>query len=166
MTFGKYPFIGYIDLVLLDKTDGEYVVWDHKSKSKFTSEREKKEYLRQLYLYAGYVKEKYGKFPKELTFNMFRANEIVTEPFNETDYEAAVDWFVSTIDKIYETTAFLDKIAISYYEKMKDLSDFKRDDFFCNNLCDSRKSCERSKYFTNKKKRARRTTKSKPPKKQ
>lgn len=161
MQFGRYPFIGFIDLVLKDTTDGELVIWDHKSKSKFTSKRELKEYLRQLYLYAGYVKKKYGEFPKSLTFNMFRAGEIVETPFDPAAYDEAVSWFTGTIDEIYAQKAFLDKIAIAYYAKMKDIADFKKDDFFCNQLCDCRESCARSACYKgdSKQKERKRTTK-------
>ena len=58
------PFVGYIDLVLRDKENGHLLVYDHKSKSKFTSKKEQAEYPRQLYLYAEYVKNVYGEYPK------------------------------------------------------------------------------------------------------
>ena len=157
MEIGKYKFIGFIDLVLRDKTDGRLMIWDHKSKSKFSSKRELSEYLRQLYLYATYVKQKYGEYPKTLSFNMFRAGDIVEVEFNQADCDTAVKWFTDTIDKIYETSVFNDKIAVAYYDKMKDINDFKCDDFFCNNLCDTREHCERSADF--KKKKTRRTKK-------
>lgn len=153
--FGDYNFIGYIDLVLRDKTDGKLMIWDHKSKSKFSSKRELSEYLRQLYLYAAYIKEIYGEYPKTLSFNMFRAGEIVVVDFNKDDCDAAVEWFINSIKKIYETTIFDDKISLAYYEKMKDIDTFKRDDFFCNNLCDTREHCPRSMDYKQKKTRKR-----------
>ena len=57
---------------------------DHKSKGKFKSKKEQAEYARQLYVYAKYVKEKYGKFPKVLIFNMFNAGELIKIPFNKS----------------------------------------------------------------------------------
>ena len=57
-----YNFVGYIDLILRD-SDGYHIV-DHKSKSGFKSISERNAYLRQLYLYSIYVKEKYGEFPR------------------------------------------------------------------------------------------------------
>ena len=50
-----YEFCGYIDLVLRDKNDGRYIIEDHKSKSGFKNAKERKEYARQLYLYAIYT---------------------------------------------------------------------------------------------------------------
>lgn len=150
MDVGEYKFIGFIDLVLRDKSDGRLMIWDHKSKSKFTSKRELSEYLRQLYLYAAYVKEQYGEYPKTLSFNMFRAGQIIDTDFKLDDCNAAIDWFISSIDKIYSTTSFTDKITMAYYEKMKDIEDFKCDDFFCNNLCDTREHCPRSVAYNKK----------------
>lgn len=141
------PFVGYIDLVLRDKEDGKYVIWDHKSKSKFKSEKEMHEYLRQLYLYAISINEKFGEYPKELTFNMFNKHDLITTKFDEKECEAAVEWFSNTIDKIYADKVFDDKISIDYYNKFKDVNKFKKNDFFCNELCGVREHCERSTCF-------------------
>lgn len=147
------PFIGFIDLILRDKEDGKIVIWDHKSKSGFKSKAELRDYLHQIYLYALYVKEHYGEYPKELTFNMFRKNELITTAFDPEACNQAIDWFVETIDRIYNDILFDDKISISYFEKFKDIGSFKKDDFFCNELCGVREHCERSsKYKGNRRK--------------
>ena len=96
-----YEFIGYIDLLLRDKTDGKLIIVDHKSKSAFKA-GEKKEYLKQLYLYSYAIYKEYGEFPKELWFNLYRAKKIVKLDFVETDYNAALDWFKDTIDTILQ----------------------------------------------------------------
>lgn len=122
----KYQFTGFIDLLLQDK-DKEFIIMDHKSKSKFKSKKEQAEYAHQLYIYAKFIKEKYGKFPKMLMFNMFNANDIVKIPFNEKEYNDAIYWCVDIINKIKQETKFEKNV----------------DDFFCNNLCNHRKICSK-----------------------
>lgn len=136
--------IGFIDLLVRDKEDNKLIVVDHKSKSKFKNETEKQEYAIQLYLYAKWVKENYGEFPKELKFNMFRENEVVTIPFNEEEYNAALNWVTTTINNIYSDVDFWDKIHIQYEQKGMDIDNYKLNDFFCNNLCGCRLHCNRS----------------------
>lgn len=121
----KFKFTGFIDLLL--EKDGEYIVLDHKSKGKFKSKKEQAEYSRQLYIYAKYVKEEYGKFPKKLIFNMFNAGEYIHIPFNLNDYNEAINWCVLTINEIYNELDF----------------DKNIDDFFCNYLCNHRSICKR-----------------------
>lgn len=121
----KYKFTGFVDLLL--EKDNEYIVLDHKSKGKFNSKREQSEYTRQLYVYAKYVKEKYGKFPKELIFNMFNAGEYIRIPFNLNDYNEAINWCVSTINEVYDELDF----------------DKNVNDFFCSYLCNHSRTCER-----------------------
>lgn len=140
---GKYPFVGFADLIIKDTKDNGIIIVDHKSKSKFKNETEQNAFLRQLYLYALYVKEKYGVYPKELRFNMFRANQEVTVPFNEDDFTAAQQWFIDTVDAIYCEQNFLDKII----ESEKGVKDFNKNDFFCNELCGVRECCKRSVYY-------------------
>lgn len=141
------PFLGYIDLIVKDKNSGRYIVVDHKSKSKFKDDNEKKEYARQLYLYSIYIKKEYGVYPSHLIFNMFRANDVVTIEFDKNMLQEAIDWFVNTTDSIKNDDKFTDKIAVSYKKSGKKLKDFKRDDFFCNELCGVRKYCNRSRCY-------------------
>lgn len=130
LVIGGYKFVGYIDLVIRDKNDGRIIIVDHKSKNKFKSKKEKAEYLRQLYLYSLYVKEKYGEYPKELMFNMIRG-EMVKESFKEEDCEKAQKWFVETIEMIYKDSAFKEN----------------PNDFFCDNLCGVREHCPNSSNY-------------------
>lgn len=123
---GKYKLIGYIDLLLKNK-DGDYIVLDHKSKAKFTNKKEQAEYAKQLYIYSQYVKETYGKFPKLLIFNMFRKGQVVEIPFNETDFEGAINWAIETIEDIGKISEFK----------------AKQDKFFCSNLCNHRNTCDK-----------------------
>lgn len=155
------PFVGVIDL-LIEAPDG-IIVADHKSKSSFKSKREQAEYARQLYLYALYVKEKYGKWPIKLVFHMIRdGGKLVEIPFNEKDCMDAKQWFLDTIDAIYQDADFESKPnqyrrQLSDLRKQLDSKEVKFDDyrkqkkkleaalkgtsFFCSALCSSRDVC-------------------------
>ena len=131
----NYPFVGFIDLLLRDKADGEYVIVDHKSAAyplkknggvKKNQEKSFLTYKRQMYLYAYAVYLKYGKFPKELWWNHFKVNERVKIKFSMEDYEEAIRWFRYQIYLIQREEE---------YEPNKDY-------FYCNNLCSFRNSCE------------------------
>ena len=98
-------------------------------------------------MYALYIKKKYGEFPSHLIFNMFRADDVVTIEFDEQALEKAVDWFTKTIENIKKDDKFDDKITVLFRQKKKPLKDFKKDDFFCNNLCGVRSYCNRSKFY-------------------
>lgn len=117
-----WVFNGVIDLLLEDE-DGNLIVEDHKSKSGFKSKAEQKKYARQLYLYAHYVYQKYGKFPKKLIFNMFRKQFLLEIDFNEIDYLEALDWAKKTVVDIRNEEDYEPEF----------------DDFYCDNLCDFRK---------------------------
>ena len=127
MTINDRPFTGIIDLILQDQTDGKYVIVDHKSKSRFKNKKEKEHYLIQLYLYSAYIKETFGEYQKELKFNMFRTQTLITEKFQEEKFKQAVSWFDFTIDLIYFDSEFPKN----------------PDEFYCENLCDVREFCSK-----------------------
>lgn len=127
MEIGGRKFIGYIDLLL--RKDGEFYVVDFKSKSKFKSDEEKRHYALQLYLYAEYVKEKYGKYPVGMEFNMFRARTHEAVVFEMTEMENAKAWFEQTIQAIYEDEEFAPK----------------PDEWFCKQLCSVSEHCKYGK---------------------
>jgi len=131
-----YPFVGYIDLLLRDKTDGKIVVLDNKSSDypfkkdgtvKAKSLHSFNNYKKQMYLYSYAVKEKYGEFPKEITwFHFLDGGKFATIPFKIEEYNKAVEWFVDTIHEVEQEDEFP-----------------PNDDFFyCSTLCNFRKSCE------------------------
>lgn len=124
-TVGDYKFLGYIDMVLRDKTDGKLIVLDHKSKAEF-KKGELKEYARQLYLYAKGVYEKYGEYPKMLMFNRFRKKEYSPVMFKMAEYEEAQKWFIETIESIKLCREF----------------PVTEDDFYLKQLCNHRNSEE------------------------
>lgn len=101
------PFTGRIDYLGME--DGEYVIVDNKSRDlKPRSNRAKptlkdKELdamLRQLYIYAEAVRQKYGKLPKSLCFNCFRTGVFIEEPFNEDAYHEAIQWAKNKVEEI------------------------------------------------------------------
>ena len=131
------PFVGFIDY--LGEKDGEYYIVDNKSrelkersgrKKPTKKDEELDEMLKQLYLYAAAVKQKYGKFPKGLCFNCFKNGVFIEEPFIEEKYNEAVKW------------------AIDMIEDLKNTEDFKPNmEFFgCYYLCGYTDDCE---YWNN-----------------
>ena len=104
---GGLNFTGRIDY--LGEEDGDLVIVDNKSRDlKQRSKREKptlkdKELdsmLRQLYIYAEAVRQKYGRLPKLLCFNCFRTGVFIEEPFNEDAYHEALSWAQSKVEEI------------------------------------------------------------------
>lgn len=113
-----YKFVGYIDLLLRDKSDGKLIIVDHKSKSAF-KKGEKEQYLLQLYLYSKKVHEEYGEYPKELWFNLYRSQQIVKSEFKKGDYAAALYWFKTAVDTILKEEEW----------------ECKPDSWYCSQLC-------------------------------
>ena len=106
-------FQGVIDYIGIE--DGEYVIVDNKSRDlKPRSNRSKPtlkdaeldKMLRQLYIYAAAVKEKYGKFPKWLCFNCFKSGVFIKEEFDMQKYEQTVKWAVDLIEEIENVDRF------------------------------------------------------------
>lgn len=126
ISIDNWMFVGIIDLVFED-SEGRLIIRDYKSKSSFKDDAEKKKYARQLYLYALYVKKKYGRYPDELQFLMFRKNDIpVSIPFDKDCMEEAVNWAKTTVGIVRE--------AFDYPPTC--------DQFYGENLCNHRKYCE------------------------
>ena len=132
----KYKFIGYIDLLLKNKKTDDIIILDHKSspypfnqkgtvksncKEKFES------YRKQMYIYAKFVYENYGAYPKYLVWNHFKdGGKIAKIDFNKTEYDDTLEWCIDTIHKIENDKTFD--------------ANFKY--FYCKNLCSFRNSCE------------------------
>lgn len=132
-----HKFTGIVDLILKDKATGGFIVVDHKSKSLSRMKADKKKYMRQLYLYCTYIQEKYGVFPTELRFNLFKeGGAIVSEPFDETTYHATVQWMVDLIQEIEGTTEYPEK---------------DKNDMFCQYICGARRACGREAVFVSQK---------------
>jgi len=136
-TKNGYEFIGYLDLLLKDD-DGEYIVVDHKCSNPYRKKTTKKNgvefvldntkikgYKKQMYIYAIDIKQRYGKFPKQMWINFFKANLIHKIDFVEEEYLEVVEWLNNSIDNILAETEWKENIS----------------DYFCKYLCGVRKSC-------------------------
>ena len=99
-------FVGLADLILRNLATGGIEIIDHKSKSANSMKKELNIYKRQLYLYAAYVKEKYGEFPTRLRFNMFREGTWIDIDFSMDEYEETLDWMRETIQMIESDTTW------------------------------------------------------------
>jgi len=121
--FGDFYLQGYVDRMYYDKG---YVIQDYKISKPFAKKDEKKK-LRQLYLYCLFVKERFGEFPRELSFFFFRQNKIVRFPFNEADYNEAIGW---AREKVME-------IESGVWGDAKEGTDY-----FCQEVCSFRNICE------------------------
>lgn len=129
--FGR-RFVGIIDMVMTDPND-KLIVLDHKSKSLSAFKKAEDEMYRQQLLYSKYVKEKYGKYPDMLMFNLFKENGMkMNRDFSKKDYDDAMSWAQSMILKI-ENNELLDWLEC------------KEPDFFCNEICSVRKNCPNGK---------------------
>lgn len=147
---GEYDFTGIIDLELKNK-DNEFIILDHKSKSKqdknkLTKKDNPEEFVqltdaryipfhlaKQLYIYSLAFKEKYGKYPKYLMWNMFRIGDEYKLEFNEKDLQRSIDWVKNTIAQIYKETEWL---------KGKDTSRF-----WCDFVCGLNTYCKYSSRY-------------------
>ena len=133
INIGGYNTMGYIDLVY--KEGDDIVVCDHKScecpigkngQPKKSSLEKFESFKKQLYLYSAYIKSQYGKFPKYLEWNFFRAGKRYRIEFNPTEFDKSILWANDIITEIYNTDVFVPNPTY----------------FYCNNLCDFRNVCE------------------------
>lgn len=124
------PFIGIVDMMLREKSSGDLIICDHKSKSLQSFKKDQDEMYRQQLLYTAYVKEKYGQYPQQLMFHLF--NEDGVKParlFSEDQYIEALEWATKQILGI-EKCSVIDWLVCK-----------EKPDYFCWNLCDARKQC-------------------------
>ena len=131
----KYPFIGFIDLLLKDPNDGKFILCDHKSstikklQNGEISKTDQDHFLafkRQQYLYSKPIIEEFGYgCIKELWWNMFKDRDWIKIPFDVNEYHEALNWALDTIHQIEEETEWLPNPQ----------------SFYCRNLC-SLQYCE------------------------
>lgn len=125
VSIGAYRFKGIVDLVLRNK-DGLFIV-DHKTKSPSSMQKDYSLFRRQLYIYAQYVKDKYGEYPARLAFNMIKTGKLIDEPFSMAEMKDTVEWAEAIIDEINMCEDFEANTSSR-----------------CRILCDQRKQCQ---YF-------------------
>ena len=125
-------FVAFVDYI--GERDGKLVIVDHKSRDlKPRSNRQKPtvkdqeldDMLRQLYLYAHGIQQKYGEFPALLCFNCFKNGQFIEESFDPEAYLHTLDWAKQTVDRIAGEETFHPYI----------------DYFYCKNLCGLHDSC-------------------------
>ena len=131
-----YDFVGFIDLLLRDKSDDKLIILDHKStvlkklKNGQISKTDKphfEEFCKQLLIYSHQVMQEYGEDSvKSLQWNMFREGTFIAVPWTREAYEEAMQWAIDTIHLIEQDTSWL-----------PDNSNF----FYCNHLCSQRHNC-------------------------
>lgn len=134
---GGKDFIGYIDEV---STSDGIKITDNKSRALKPRSKRKKptktdeeldKYLRQLYIYSIPIECEFKELPKWLSFNCFRTQTIITEPFDNEAFERTKKWALVTIE------------TISKEEKWKPNIEW----FRCKNLCDVCNECEYYQMF-------------------
>ena len=143
----KYPFIGFIDLLLQDPVDGKLILCDHKSASikkkrdgsiSKSDEKHFLEFRRQQYLYSKAVMEEFGDGSiKSLWWNMFKDQDWIKIPFDNNDYNEALTWALDTIHRIETESKWLpSKEYIKAYENGKGLP------FYCSYICGQSDECK------------------------
>lgn len=114
---GDFKFTGRLDY--LGREDGKYVLVDNKSrdlkprskrKNPTKKDAELDSMLKQLYVYAEGVRQKYGELPSKLCFNCFKSGVFIEEPFDMVAYESTMKWVKSRIEEIADTEDFYPRV--------------------------------------------------------
>lgn len=131
---GNDKLAGIIDMVLEDEKTKELIVLDHKSKSLKAFKKAERDMYRQLYLYSKAVFEKYGRYPSQLIFNLFKEDGMrMVSSFNKDEYEQVLIWAETCIHKIKDYS------IIEWLE-------VKKQDMFCTDICSVRNHCMNGTY--------------------
>lgn len=136
------PFAGIIDMMLKEKSSGDLIICDHKSKSLQSFRKSEDEMYRQQFLYSTYVKLKYGKYPDRLLFHLF--NEAGCKPqrlFSLDEYDSTIAWASKQI-KSMEDSSVLDWLMCK-----------EKADYFCWEICSARRECPNGVKPTGKQKK-------------
>lgn len=128
----KFKFTGFIDYI--GEINGDLYIVDHKSRNlKPRSNKPNKtkndillnDMYKQLYIYSEAVKQKFGKYPKELWFNCYKTNTLIKETFEQTKCEEAKRWAIDCIQDIKNMDFFNPNIEY----------------FSCKFICDVNEEC-------------------------
>lgn len=135
------PFVGYIDLLVRDKSNGEIIIIDHKSSSIKTKKNgcislsdsgHFLEFQRQLYLYSIPIIKEYGEVSK-FRWNMFKDRKWIESIWNQEEYEQTIQWAKDTLKLIENEREWLPNNYSPYY---------------CNYLCGQRNNaCEYKQHI-------------------
>lgn len=136
-------FIGIVDMMLRENATGNLIICDHKSKSMSSFKKDEDKMYRQQLLYATYVKEHYGKYPDAMMFHLFNESGVKMQRlFSMDQYNETLDWATKQI------------AGIEGYTVIDWLTCKEKPDFYCWEICSSRKVCPNGVMptFRNKKK--------------
>ena len=131
-TIAGHKFKGIVDLILKRIDDGKLIIIDHKSKSAAGMKKDFPTYVKQLYLYSIYVKEKYGEYPVLLRFNVFKEKQYFDEVFSE--------------DKLNEVVGWLDHI-VTMIELEDEFNPKPPSEYFCKWICSYSTHCPASPFY-------------------
>lgn len=98
--------MGVADLVLEESDTQGLVVIDHKTASLSSMQRKLDSRKRQLYIYAAYARERFGRYPKLLRFNLLRDGVFVDEPFDPGKLKETEQWVDDAIRTIQSDSVF------------------------------------------------------------
>lgn len=131
---GGIRMTGFLDLY--SKEEGKLIITDHKSRNlkprsgrakPTKGDQELDSYLRQLYIYAGFLEKSTGKLPDELRFNTFRQQMVIKEPFQMDAYLSAQQWAKDTVEAICKENKFPPSVEFfkcKYLCECQDLCDY------------------------------------------
>lgn len=132
----KYNFIGFADLVVKNKKNGEVILVDHKQAGHFlkkdgTPLKNQLEnflaYRKQMYVYCKGLKECLGVQVDKIVWHHYKEMGTPTIiPFKEEELEESLQWAVDTIEAIKKDKKFIDNPSY----------------VMCAYLCDYRNDCE------------------------
>lgn len=133
---GKYDFVGYADLVVKNKENGEVILIDHKQATHFmkkdgTPLKNQLEnflaYRHQMYIYCKGLKECLDIDVDKIVWHHFKDNgELTIIPFVKDEYEETMKWATDTIESIKKDKKFINNPSY----------------VMCSSLCDYRNDCE------------------------
>lgn len=135
MSIDNVDFVGYIDLLLRNKSTGDIIVIDHKSSGyplkqdgsiKSDKIHQFESYKNQMYVYSLGIKKEYGVYPRKIVWNHFKDNKVLEIDFSIEEFKDTMKWCEAKIREI----------------KKDELFNPNTEYFFCNVLCNFRKSCE------------------------
>lgn len=132
----KYNFVGFADLIIKNKSNGEVILVDHKSSDHFlkkdgtvlkNKQGDFNAYSKQMYIYCKAIKDIYELQVDKIAWHHFKDKGVMTViDFKQEDYEKTLGWVNYIIEKIKRDKEFK---AIQGY-------------MMCNSLCNFRNNCE------------------------
>lgn len=132
-TIDGFRFKGIVDLILQCPETGEILLIDHKSKSLSAMKQDMDQLEKQLLIYAGHIREKYGRFPDLMQINLFKEGKLIDVSFDHERFLEAQSW--------------VSDMALS----VSCMTEFPRckPGYYCENICSVRDYCLRQQIIEN-----------------